>query len=98
MLYVMKKLSLALVIILLIAIAIVFELTTLFGMPDNTARRLMLPEFEERRAQWEDANITHYRMTVKSFGGLNFPICPPADLEVRDDKVISITTTGDDPI
>jgi hypothetical protein len=91
----MKKLRLALLIVLVLAIAIVFELTTFFGLPDNAARRSMLPEFEDRRAQWTDANITHYRMTIKVFRTLG-GLCSPTQLEIRDGNVLSVksVTTG----
>jgi hypothetical protein len=83
---------------LLIIGVIIAILTTGLGMPDNTMRRIMQPEFRERRAQWEASGISHYRITAKTYGAIDSPVlCLPADLEVRDGEVVDIASAVYDP-
>jgi hypothetical protein len=91
----MKKSGFVILIVLILAIAVVSVLTTGFGLPDNVVRRSMLPEFEERRAQWESANITHYQ--IKAYARNPYSACSGAVLEIRNGKVINLDSVTDEP-
>jgi hypothetical protein len=91
MLVSMKKLILLIVLLALMALVYVL---TFVPIRDDITRPQKQANFEVQHAKWEAAKVSHYRMTV--FISNAWLLCPPADLEILNGRVIQLAS-DDDP-
>ena len=73
--------------ILLISVLLAIVVIALLTLAVFDNRKMVRPEFNERRAQWEAADINHYRATIRAAEG-NIFCAPSVKVEVEGGEVI----------